>query len=59
MKDMAKTVHQGPICESFELPGASIKEIKAKNLIKPYTQGLTSKTQGPGTEGPISGKDRA
>ena len=55
---MAKIVHQRLVCESFELPGASIKEIKAKNLIKPYTQGLTSKTQGPGTEGPISGIDR-
>ena len=45
MKDMAKTVHQGLVCESFELPGASIKEIRAKNLIKPYTQGLTSKNK--------------
>ena len=42
---MAKTVHQGLVCESFELPGASIKEIRAKNLIKPYTQGLTSKNK--------------
>ena len=45
MKDMAKTVHQGLVRESFELPGASIKEIRAKNLIKPYTQGLTSKNK--------------
>ena len=42
---MAKTVHQGLVCESFELPGASIKEIRAKNLIKPYMQGLTSKNK--------------
>ena len=42
---MAKTVHQGLVSESFELPGASIKEIRAKNLIKPYTQGLTSKNK--------------
>ena len=40
---MAKTVHQGLVCENFEPPGASIKEIMAKNLIKPDTQGLTSK----------------
>ena len=25
MKDMAKTVHQGLVCESFELPGAKMK----------------------------------
>ena len=42
---MAKTVHHGFVCESFELPGASIKEIRAKNLIKPYMQGLTSKNK--------------
>ena len=40
---MAKTVLHGLVCESFELPGASIKEIRAKNLIKPYTQGLSRK----------------
>ena len=43
MKDMAKTVHQEFVCEGFELPAASFKETRAKNLIKPYTQGLACK----------------
>jgi len=26
VKDMAKTVHQGLVCDRFKLPGASFKE---------------------------------
>ena len=43
MEDMAKTVHQGLVCESLELPGASIKETRGLNIIKPYMQGLDCK----------------
>ena len=43
MKDMAKTVPQGLVCESFELPGASIKETRGLNIINHRLQGLAHK----------------
>ena len=45
---MAKTVHQGLVCESFELPGASIKETRGLNIIKPKLQGVARKKVGCG-----------
>ena len=54
MKDMAKTVRQGLVCESFELPGANSKETRDLNIIKPNSRGLESKTTLPGRAGYIS-----
>jgi len=48
VKDMAKTVHQGLVCESFELPGANSKETRDLYIIKPNSRGLESKTTLPG-----------
>ena len=45
---MAKTVHQGLVCESFELPGASSKETRGLNIIIPNLQGSVCKTRGLG-----------
>ena len=55
---MAKIVHQGLVCESFELPGASIKETKGQKPNWTLYAGANKQKQGPGMTGPISGKDR-